>query len=43
MTVHNVKKVTKNDLTITSKPHAHPHTMKILHVKFQNDQNKKMI
>ena len=25
--LHNVEKVTKNDLTIISKPHAHPHTM----------------
>ena len=26
--VNNVEKVTKNDLTIISKPYAHPHTMK---------------
>ena len=26
--VHNVEKSDKNDLTIISKPHAHPHTMK---------------
>ena len=25
--VHKVEKVTKNNLTIISKPHAHPHTM----------------
>ena len=30
----------KNNLTITSKPHAHPHTMKKMHAKFQNDPNK---
>ena len=32
MTVHNVEKVTKNDLTIISYQHAHPHTMKKTHV-----------
>ena len=30
----------KNDLTIISKPHAHPHTMKKAYAKFQNDQYK---
>ena len=41
MTVYNVKKkVTKNDLTIISKPHAHPHTMTKTHAKFQNDRYK---
>ena len=37
---HNVEKVTKNNLTIISKPHAHPHTMKKTHAKFQNDRYK---
>ena len=32
------KKVTKNDLTIISKPLAHPHTMKKTHAKFHNNQ-----
>ena len=35
-----MEKVTKNDLTIISKPHAHPHTMKKTYAKFQNDQYK---
>ena len=30
----------KNDLTIISKPHAHPHTMKKTHAKFHNDRYK---
>ena len=35
------KKVkTKNDLTITYKPHAHPHTMKKVHAKFHNNRYK---
>ena len=38
--VHNVEKVTKNDLTFISKPHADPPTMKKTHAKFQNDQYK---
>ena len=38
--VYNVEKVTKNDLTIISKPHAHPHTIKKTHVKFPNDWYK---
>ena len=28
----------KNDLTIISKPHAHPHTMKKTHANFHNNQ-----
>ena len=35
-----VEKVTKNNLTIISKPHPHPHTMKKTQAKFQNDQYK---
>ena len=39
--VHNEEKVKKFDLTIISKPHAYPHTMKKTHVgKFQNTQYK---
>ena len=34
------KKVKKNNLTITSKPHAHPYTMKKTHVKFHSNQYK---
>ena len=30
----------KNNLTITSKPHAHPHTMKKRHAKFHNNRYK---
>ena len=30
----------KNNLTITSKPHAHPHTMKKMHAKFHNNRYK---
>ena len=33
------KKV-KNNLTITSKPNAHPHTMKKMHAKFHNNRYK---
>ena len=33
----------KNDLTIISKPHAHPPTMKKTHAKFQNDRYKTVI
>ena len=29
-----------NNLTITSKPHAHPHTMKKRHAKFHNNWYK---
>ena len=36
----NVEKVTKNNLTIISKAHAHLHTMEKTHAKFQNDRNK---
>ena len=35
-----VEKETKNVLTIIPKPHAHPHTMKKTHEKFQNNQYK---
>ena len=38
MTVHNVEKSEKLDLTIISKPHAHPHTMKKMHAKFHNNR-----
>ena len=38
--LHNVDKVTKSNLTIISKPHAHPHTMKKTDAKFQNDRYK---
>ena len=34
------KKVKKNNLTITSKPHVHPHTMKKMHIKFHNNRYK---
>ena len=34
------KKVTKNNLTLISKPHAHPHAMKKTYAKFQNHQYK---
>ena len=30
----------RNVLTIIPKPHAHPHTMKKTHAKFQNNQYK---
>ena len=30
----------KNNLTIRSKPHAHPHTMKKMHAKFHNNPYK---
>ena len=40
MKVHKVEKVTKNNLTIISKPHAHPHTMTKTHAKFQKDRYK---
>ena len=36
----NVEKVKINNLTITSKPHAHPHTMKKTHAKFHNNRYK---
>ena len=38
--VHKVEKVTKNNLTIISKPHAHPHTMMKTPAKFQKDWYK---
>ena len=38
--VHKVEKVTKNNLTIISKPHAHPHTMMKTHAKFEKDRYK---
>ena len=34
------KKVTKNNLTNISKPHAHPHTMPKTPAKFQDDRYK---
>ena len=34
------KNVNKNNLTITSKPHVHPQTMKKMHAKFHNNQYK---
>ena len=40
MTVHNVEKGKRSNLTITSKPHAHPHTMKKMHAKFHNNRYK---
>ena len=36
----NVEKVTKNNLTIISEPHAQLHSMKKPHTKFQNDRYK---
>ena len=38
--VDNVEKVTKIDPTIMSIPHAHPHTMRKTHAKFQNNWYK---
>ena len=38
--VHKVEKVTKNNLTIISKPHAYPHTMMKTPAKFQKDWYK---
>ena len=35
--VHNVEKVTKIDLIIMSNTHAHFHTMRKTHAKFQNN------
>ena len=34
-----MEKVTKNNLTIISKPHSHFHTMKKIHAKFQNGRH----
>ena len=36
--VEKVEKVIKNNSTIISRPHAHPHTMKKASAKFQKDQ-----
>ena len=36
----NVEKVTKYLLIIIPKPRAHPHTMKKIYAKFQNDRYK---
>ena len=38
--VLNVEKSEKKSLTITSKPHAHPHTMKKTYAKFHNNLYK---
>ena len=38
--VHKVEKSKKNNLTITSKSHAHPHTMKKSQAKFHNNRYK---
>ena len=38
--VHNVEKVKKNNLKITSKSHVHPHTMRKIHAKFHNNRYK---
>ena len=38
--VYNVEKVNKNNLTIISKSHAYPHTMKKTHAKFHNNRYK---
>ena len=38
--VHKVEKVTKNNLTTISKPHAHPHTMTKTPAKFQDNRYK---
>ena len=38
--VHNVEKREKNNLTITSKPRAYPHTMKKMQAKFHNNRYK---
>ena len=34
------KKVKKKKITITFKPHAHPHTMNKMHAKFHNNRYK---
>ena len=38
--VNKAEKVTKNNLTIISKSHAHPQTMKKTPAKFQKDRYK---
>ena len=38
--VENSEKIQKKDLTVISKPHAHPHTMKTTHAKFHNNRYK---
>ena len=38
--VHKMEKVTKNNLTVISKPHGHPHTVKKTAAKFQKDPYK---
>ena len=40
MTKFTIWKKKKNDLTIISKPHAHPHTMKKTYAKFQINRYK---
>ena len=40
MTKFTMWKKWKNNLTITSKSHAHPHTMKKTHAKFHNNRYK---
>ena len=40
MTKFTMLKKLKNDLTIISKAHAHPNTMKRTHAKIQNDRYK---
>ena len=47
LSIHQGRKMTKftkwNNLTIISKPHAHPHTMKKTPAKFQKDGYKTVI
>ena len=38
--VHNVEKSKKKNLTIISKPHAHPHNMNKTHARFHNNRYK---
>ena len=40
MTKFTIWESDKNNLTITSKPHGHPHTMQKTYAKFQNDRYK---
>ena len=37
---HNAEKVTKIDPTTMSNPHAHPHTIRKTHAKFENNWYK---